>query len=201
MGAANDNTIGGGPAANDNIPRVESVPDVDEMEFDRALKGFNAMIGTIERGMIGKWYGMPPEKAPPHYVYTRAGLKGRPATLEREAVLTAFGFRRAPPGTRYGGFLMDGDNASYWYARRDLYLALKDAQQKARSDQYNRKMRAALSKPQQEFYSGEDGVRLAKHGVEVGIAGVETGSATFDEVMETERAARARLSRQRRNNT
>lgn len=195
MSAANDNTIGGGPAANDNGPRIESVPDIDELAFEHARRNYDTMMNAIERTMIGKWFGMPPEKAPPRYCYTRAGLRGRPGTLEREATLRAYGFQPAPKGTQYGGFLTDGEQGSYWYAPVDLYQRMKDVQNRTRAESYARNMRAALAKPAQAFYANEDGEALARNGVEIGIAGVETGSATFDEVMEAERAAKARMAR------
>lgn len=180
-----------------DTPHVEFAPDIDEMEFERARRGYERMMTEIEANMIGKWFGMPPDKEPPRYAYSRAGLKGRPGTIEREAILRAYGWRPAPPGTRCGGFLMDGDNGSYWYAPMDIVHKMNETRDAARARRYGNNMKAALKRPQNEFYSGEDGEQLAKHGVEIGIAGVETGTATFDEVAESERQARARLARRK----
>lgn len=199
MKPSNDNTVGG-VAANDNAivtPRIESVPDLDEQEFEAARNGYNRMMSAIEQGMIGRWYGMPEDKAPPRYAYTRAGIRGKPGTMEREAILRNFGFRPAPKGTQCGGFLTDGENGSYWYAPIDLYQRMKTVQREAAAKEYAQNMRAALRRPSETFYEGADGEQLARHGVEIGVSNVATGSATFDEVAEAERAARARKARSR----
>lgn len=186
-------TIG---ATDTSMPRIESVPDIDEMAFDQAVKTYDSMMNHIDRSMIGKWFGMPPDRAPERgYCYTRAGLKGKAMTMERGMTLRAYGWRPAPPGTKCGGFLMDGENGEYWYARIDVYRKMKEHQEKARKEKFARTIGRMLKNPTAEILDGEDGDELRKHGVTVEVSDVETGSATFDEIQEKQRQEKLRARR------
>ena len=189
MKAGNDNTL---PPS---TPRVEGVRDIDDETFDKAAAIYDKMLADVDIGMIGRWYGMPPDRAPERgYVYHRCGIRGSSMAEERSATLRQYGWINAPHGTRLGGCEQDGDNGHYMYVRVDLYGRMKDHQAAARAEKERRKLHP-LKRMQDEFFAGEQGDALRKHGVGVEVVNPQVGSASFDELAERNRQQAARAKR------
>lgn len=195
MKPANDNTTGP-TAANDNaLPRVTATPDIDDETFDRAAAIYDRMLADVDIGMVGTWYGMPADKHPSRgYVYHRCGLRGKPMSQERAATLRQYGWIDAPKGTRLGGCESDGDNGHYMYVRVDLYRRMKDFQARARAEKERRKLHP-LQRMAGDFFAGEQGDTLRRHGVTIETTHAETGQASFDEIAERNRQAAGRAKR------
>lgn len=117
-----------------NVDDIEQDTMVADLlaKSQRGLENYTKALGDIDRGLIGRWYGMPSRMQADGWVFYRCGLRSSAHAVAIAYMLQQHGWVQAPPGLRCVGFETDAEGGLYLCCPPETYGRMKNIESQAR---------------------------------------------------------------------